>query len=381
MVAGADTRRRHGKRTVADAVGVAPEVGRVRVYVVGGIASDAGAEENRSDVMDRMMRGLGRQLATARFPLVACSPYEGSVDLAVLQGWSEMASHDPGRGDPRVEMHCPDDPVVVRAVAGVRDTLGLADLQIFRHPPSRRPDGSLDRTYSWLLAQLNAMDRCDAIVALGGSPTGSARLLLQLASTRRVPVIPLGHLGGAAAEHLERHRYELRDMLGSGFDELSGPREPTSYRVLLEGLVDRASIGGHRDEDRNFFISYARERPAEADLVEMTLRRRNRAVYRDEHAFEPGSGLLAAIAEGIHAVDVFLALWCREYACSPWCNDELEAALDRAAHGALRVVILDLDGTRIVPRRARGLIAHPSRSRPEIEALLLRLVEARPPRS
>lgn len=81
-------------------------------------------------------------------------------------------------------------------------------------------------------------------------------------------------------------------------------------------------------EEREVFISYARKRPHEADYIETLLRRRNISVFRDESEFGAGEDIPIQIEEHIHRANTFIAVYCTEYACSPWCYDELELALD-----------------------------------------------------
>lgn len=110
-------------------------------------------------------------------------------------------------------------------------------------------------------------------------------------------------------------------------------------------------------------------------MVEMTLRRRNYEVFRDEHAFECGRDLVTEINNHIHRANVFIALWCREYACSPWCYDELDLALDRAEAREMRLWLLCLDNTRIVPPKARKIITHKCEDRAGLESKILQLLD------
>lgn len=346
----------------------------MKIFVIGGlVAEDAINHDQQQLKLSGLMYRLGRELAEARFTPIACSLRQDSADFEVLRGWAS-ASHGPSFEGDCPELHYPDIPGLTDTVVKARDALGLASLKLFGHPAFRLADGEVEGTNSWLFAQLSAMERCSAAVAIGGNLGRSASLLLQLAASRRFPVLACGHLDGAAGAYLDGHRYELQDRLGDAFEELKGPEEPKAFCALIRQLVSpsRAGAGTHGASPR-FFISYSRSRPGDADYVEMSLRRRNCVVYRDDRDFEPSGDIVSEIRENIHRANVFLALWCQEYACSPWCNDELDIAFERAAGGGMRVILLDLDGTRVVPRRARTLINHPARTRPEIEALLGRL--------
>ena len=84
---------------------------------------------------------------------------------------------------------------------------------------------------------------------------------------------------------------------------------------------------------------------------------------------------MARISEAIHQADVVVVAWCREYACSPWCFDEFELALDRHAEGKTALWIFSLDGTRMVPKRARDLIFYNVTTREELEGRVLQLLQ------
>jgi TIR domain len=143
---------------------------------------------------------------------------------------------------------------------------------------------------------------------------------------------------------------------------------------LVEALASRKRAKPRQAPPPCFFISYARARPEEADFVEAILRRRDCLVVRDEKDFGAGRPLPGEIVEHIHQASVFVALWCKEYACSPWCFDELDLALERRETGALTLWLLQIDDTRIVPPAARGLISYWLSTRDELEGRVLKLL-------
>ena len=117
-----------------------------------------------------------------------------------------------------------------------------------------------------------------------------------------------------------------------------------------------------------------RSRPQEADLIEMILRRRGLEVLRDEQEFRPGSPLEGEIREYINKCDYFIAIWCAEYACSPWCFDELGLAIDRLAAEKLHLWIMRVDKTEIVPPAARKLLYYKVDGRSELEKRIIELL-------
>lgn len=213
------------------------------------------------------------------------------------------------------------------------------------------------------------------MIALGGKPSSSANLLLLLAEARHRNVLPLTFLGGAAAQAFQRRQYELEDYLGdriAAFNDLSRIGE---VMALADKLVGGRRAHSKRETPCTFFISYARSRPQEADFVEMFLRRRSFTVLRDEHDFGAGHAIPSEIRENIHRANVFVAIWCREYACSPWCYDEFDLALERHKAGGLSLWILCVDETRIVPPLARDLVNYPARTREDLEGQVSKLLD------
>lgn len=314
------------------------------------------------------MRELGKFLASRGHDLVLCSPYERSMDLEILRGVAD-AEHRP-----RIEMHFPETPENLAAVRKVLLDLNLP-VQEFGHAadPTATEQGM---RYAWLLSQLSALDSAHVVIAAGGNPFGSANMLLHLAEARRCPILPFGHLGGAAARCLERQRYTLDDKLGPLRSWLLSPSPIEEVAEALERLCAPARADSQLPvQPSRFFISYARARVAEADLVETLLRRRDHAVFRDDQAFDPSAELSQEIDRAVRSSHVFVALWSSEYACSPWCHDEMMLALELRAAGKLALWLLQLDDTRVVPPGARKLISHPCRNRTEISSTVLKLLD------
>lgn len=118
----------------------------------------------------------------------------------------------------------------------------------------------------------------------------------------------------------------------------------------------------------------ARKRPHEADYIETLLRRRNISVFRDESEFGAGEDIPIQIEEHIHRANTFIAVYCTEYACSPWCYDELELALDLREKNQIDIWLICVDDTRIVSKRARNLMFYKTHSREDIEGKILKLI-------
>ncbi len=339
----------------------------MKIFIIGGTTVDREYDEyhDEIEVLHATMPSLGQKLLNRGHEILICSPFQGSADFEIVSGTCQSNSIKTHS----IEFHYPEIEDVKEEIKKLCTKLSLT--------PSLFPYSAPEPfTYSWLLAQLRALDRSHAVIAVGGKPDKSANLLLLLAEGRRNAVLPLTFLGGAAALSFQRRRYELGDRLGEEYIHLLGEQNSIHEIVpLIERLVSELSTPSGKKKPNNFFISYARNRPAEADFVEMTLRRRNYSVIRDERDFSAGHSITREISENIYRTDVFVTLWSQEYACSPWCFDELDLALKLNQEGRLQLWLLCLDETRMVPPMARKLVNYPARTREELEDRILTLLE------
>jgi hypothetical protein len=347
----------------------------MKVFVIGGVVlpdSDVGYEAQKQ-LVDRTMQRLGADIVRTGHELVVCSPFPGSADVSAVRG--AVAASKTRRKPPVIDIHYPEHPDIESKI----DELDR-DLRIRTHRYADRvpldASGKIDPQYGWLLSQITAMERSQVTVGLGGRVGRAASLLFGVAQSRRKIVLPLAFLGGAASAAFQARRYELEDRLKKRIAVLQDSTQIDKVIGVLETIAGPARKDSRPDKKRVFFISYARTRPQEADFVEMTLRRRGLDVFRDEHDFGAGKKVQTEIIEHIHQAEVFVVIWCKEYACSPWCYDEFEIALKRHKAGSLSSLwILQVDETRIVPPAARELIYYQVESRNSLEGRLLWLLE------
>jgi hypothetical protein len=340
----------------------------MKVFIIGGVTVKRGTSEFDDEVvvLKETMGILGAELVSHGHEPVVCSPFPDSADFYLLQGIAASSTSS----DAAVSIHYPELPAVD---AALKDLLAELDLpNVTRFPCSvGSGSGSTEAIqYAWLLAQLNAMDSSAGVITVGGKPSGSLNLLFHLADARNKRVLPLTFLDGAAQNHFDVAYWDLRDLIPNEISALGDPSSITSVPSILETLL----TGNQGNEECTFFISYARARPNEADYVETLLRRRNHVVYRDEEDFEPSADTQAEIIKNIKRANIFVALWCREYACSPWCFDELEMGLDRHSKGLAELWIFCVDETRIVPKAARTLNYYTANSREKLEGKILFLL-------
>ena len=352
----------------------------MRIFVIGGLTDTSSDDEYRAqqDVLDDTMGKFGAAVAQAGHDLLVCSPFPTSADRCAVHGvMRELASRC--EAGPQVEFHFPESPNVRDEIGKLTGAFNHQLIRLLAHPLMLNDQGQPQWEYSWLLAQLAAMDRSQAIVCIGGRLQGASSLLLILAESRRKNVVPLSYLGGAAAQSYQRRRFELEDRLGDRVAILLQKQRILEVVSVVEELSTSQRGKAGKTQSLRFFISYPRSRPGEADFVETVLRRRNFVVYRDERDFGAGKNVQGQIEENLHRADIFVAIWCSDYACSPWCYDEFDLALARSKTGRLTLWIMNVDDTRIVPPAARALVSYRCRTREELERHLLHLIERAAP--
>lgn len=357
----------------------------MRVMVIGGVPDEETAEGSGGAPDEKAPKGphavrtrldglsmeFGAALARRGHELIACSPQAGTFDCGAVRGALAAELNT------RIHLHFPSGRALEEEWA--RLTRGARNVRRFSHPAPTSESG----TYTaWLFAQMRALEDAEVVVGLGGKQERTAHLILLMAESRGRLVVPSPLLGGAAERSFSRQYHALRDALGEeGLEKLEhGSEGGSGFLELVERAAVRRLQGERKtprgNTPRTFFISYPREHHATADAIEVALRRRGHVVYRDEDAFPPSAPIPSSIRDWIYRADVFVALWSMEYACSPWCHDEMETALDRADEGRMQVWLLRLDDTRVVPPRARSIPHFDVRGRPQavavVESLLAR---------
>lgn len=347
----------------------------MKIFSIGGITVEPspGTEgQNQLIALQKAMRTAGRSLARSGHDLLVCSPFDGSIDAELVRGAAEVGLST----STKIEFYYPNSENVARQLDALHASVGKLSLVKFPQQPPSDESNEDARRHAWLLCQLTAMERCNLILAVGGKLTGPMSLLLLLAESKRKSILPLRFLGGAAEKCFERKQYEMQDCLGAGqIPLLSDPEVVYTLDALVNAVVNKTSKNLSKGTPPTFFLSYAKARPGDADFVEMVLRRRNLFVMRDDKDFSPGSPLPSEIRDYIHRADVFIAIWCKEYACSPWCFDELDLAIDRSRTGAQVVLLLNVDNTRVVPPKAREIVSYPATSREQLEAEIIRFLD------
>src|SRR5437762_6554976 len=84
----------------------------MRVMVVGGVVRPPSQDGHADElcVCQAQAARIGQVLALAGHDIAVCSPFDGSADVAVMEG---VSGADSGSRDISVELHCPDTPRVL----------------------------------------------------------------------------------------------------------------------------------------------------------------------------------------------------------------------------------------------------------------------------
>jgi hypothetical protein len=286
----------------------------MKVFIIGGSSGDA---ENDAKLKP-FCENLGELLGNSEHQIILCSEHESSADRSVIEGLRKSTGY---HTDKKVIVHRPDDSFVREKWRALEKDIGLLNPEYHSHkgPELTSKEG---RTLAFLLCQIQALNDCDVVVSMGGREDGSAVLLLAIAREQGRMIIPYRFMEGASERVYNQIEGELRARLGLNLvEKLSEPNEGSS--VFLEIL---GRLGGKYSGTQRIFLSYAWKCSEYADSVEVFLRRLNNVtVFRDERDVNHGESINQKIEKEIQfECNVFIALWCREYAESPYCHDELE---------------------------------------------------------
>lgn len=332
------------------------------VFVIGGETGETADVEAERPLLNMASTKLGAALARAGAHLVICSPFPDSADYYVAMGYADA------KVGGVVHFHSPTHSKVDEKRKLLRKTLGKPGLTIqeWRYPGPETEEGD-SWFQSWLLAQLQALERADVVVALGGKVSKTANTLLHLAEAKGLPIIPFAFWGGAAGRAYQRRNWE---RLNPGFDasilnSADGVDQVVSIanRLMLD-RVKRVTMGGSRP--KSVFISVAKQDAAVGAALEGVLKSQGIEAISGDGEIVSEQMIPATIEQALRRSDIVAILWSRSYAQSPWCYDELSLALSLEALGAMKVWLFNLDDSPIVPTQARKLPALSLRS---VEAL------------
>lgn len=345
------------------------------VFVIGGETGETEHPDFEASCLQSACLELGKALAKGGVRMIVCSPFPDSADCYTVRGYSRSGLSG------EIEFHSPDHPDVDKAHEALKKVLGkgIAKINIFRHPGYEDDDS---RFQGWLLAQLKAVDRADVVVAIGGKISKTASTLLHLAEDRGIPIVPYTFLKGAAQRAFDR----------SGWNKLH-PKIDAAILNSEDGIDKVIEIANQLLMDKlayknislsapnGVFISRAKEDAVIADKLMKYLNASGFDVLLGDGTISPHQMAQASIEQAIQKSDIFVLLWSKYYALSPWCYDELALSLEQSKNRGTVIWLFCLDDTPIVPKGARKLRPIRVNSADELlrvtKELLLPPIEAR----
>jgi hypothetical protein len=319
-------------------------------------------------------RNIGGKLAIKAVQILICSPYQDAIDPHIIDGIKKVKNIKLN-----IEAHYPNTEKNELAWDNVLDGLPPSiRISKFRHEAPVNDQLNTIK-YAWLYCQMQAVSKADFVIVIGGKIAGSSNLLVRIAEAQNKGIIPLPKFGGVGQLFFAKKRFQLKDDWGAkNFNVFEQCKKPAKIiDIIVDASKDkRFELIKSKKKEISFFISYSKERPTDADFVEMMLRRRNHEVLRDDTEIRPSQDIPAALKESIHRSDVFVFLWCKESACSPWCYDELNLALKSHHEREGKALwIFKLDETRIIHPDARNLLSYQTNSREKLAERIISLLE------
>jgi len=320
------------------------------VFVIGGIAGETKDSDAELPRLHNASLKLGRTLANAGAQLVICSPFPDSADYYTAMGYGE------GKGSRVIHLHSPRHAKVMEKRQLLGETLGREGLVIkdwsYPGPESDDPESW---SQAWLLAQLQALEKADVVVALGGKVSKTANTLLHLAEARSLPIVPFAFLGGAARRAFTRRDWK---RLNPGLDAsiLEGDQGVERTVEIANRLItDRMARTSEYTHPKTVFLSFARKDSMVANALISFLKDRGLEVLTGDNEFRTDQLVGASIEQAILKSNICVILWSQNYALSPWCYDELALAIDRHSLGQMEIWFFNLDDSMVVPTQARKL--------------------------
>jgi hypothetical protein len=336
-------------------------------FVLGGVTGEAEDPGLERRALETFCHRLGATIAKAEVDLVICSPFADAADFLVLRGYVEA------EGAGTVHMHRPRYTDVDRRYAQLRVELGRSAVERIRswYYPGPEKDSPDALGQAWVLCQLMAMEHADVIIAVGGKPARTASTILHLAEARHKPIVPFAFLGGAAERAFLRRDWEdIYPWLDAS--QLMDKNAVGSAMTIAEQMV----MARVRQSDRRqgppsaVFVSRARPDAWFARALDDYLSTTGLTVLFGERELPPDQTVEAAIEDAVRKSDLFIVLWSKSYAASRYCYDEIQLALRRHRAGEMRLWMINLDGSDVVPAEARDLVTLMARTPEDVVAVV-----------
>ncbi len=321
------------------------------VLVIGGETGETKHPDFEKASLTTACQELGKFLAKAGVRMLVCSPFTDSVDFYAVRGYARSGFVG------QIEFHSPNHPDVKEGHRILKEVFdkSKAEIEHYYHP-GYEDDAS--RFQAWLLSQLKALDKAEMVIAIGGRISNTASTVLYLAEDRGLPIVPYTFLKGAAQRAFARSGWEkLHPKIDPAILE-SEDGVSKVIEIANQLLIDKVSSESKMlSAPETVFISRAKEDADLADKLSRELKKARIKVLMGDALFQEHQGIEAAIERDIQESDLFIILWSKNYALSPWCYNELESALEHLRNEQLVIWLFTLDDTPILPRKARKLRA------------------------
>jgi hypothetical protein len=339
------------------------------VYVVGGVTGETEYPDHEMAELGDLCRQLGQAIAQSGAELIVCSPFPDSADMYTVMGYVRS-----GIGG-TIHFHSPDHPEVKQKRTQLEKMLGPSATKFIDwYYPGPETNDAWGQ--AWLLSQLQALERADLVVAIGGRLSKTANTLLHLAENRKIPLLPFAFLGGVARRAFQRRNWD-RSYPGLDYKLLDNKNSISSVMDIANRLViSRFHQSGTGEQPpKTLFISRAKPDAKYANSLATYLKDAGYLPLFGDEEVSNERMVQPTITDALLKADVAVILWSRSYATSTWCNDELEFALERLQASRLQIWIFNLDGSDVVPRGARGLPQLVTRTSAELVKAVRELLE------
>jgi len=318
-----------------------------KVFVIGGITQETDYQGFEQPKLAHACAELGKAIATSGADLLICSQFPDSADIYTATAYA-------GNRGKNIHIHSPRNPASIGKLNELKNMLGQNSTKFIEwYYPG--PDDDESWSPAWLLCQLQALEAADVVVAIGGRLSNTTSTLLHIAEARRIPIIPFSFLGGAAKRAFERINWP-QSYAHIDYTQLS---QESGVSKVME-IANQLIIGGVTNQSpnktpHNFFVSRARPDAEFGDALCKRLTAEGLNPMLGDDQVRNDRMVQPAIEEALLRTDVFIVLWSGSYAKSRWCYDELHFAFSRAATCDLQIWLFNLDGSDVVPAKARFL--------------------------
>lgn len=338
-----------------------------KVFVIGGVTEETNYPDFENTELASICARLGEAIAKAGAELLVCSLFPDSADIHSATAYVRVGSGG------TIHFHSPRHPSSREKLSELKKMLGRNSTKFVEwcYPG---PENEDSWSPAWLLCQLQALETADVVVAIGGRLSNTTSALLHIAEARRIPIVPFEFFGGAAKRAFDRIDWE-RSYPNVDYKLLLDKNQVGKVIEIANQLVsDRIVEKSAGRSPTKFFVSRARLDSMFADAVCNRLKLEGFVTILGDDQVTDNRMVQPAIEDAILSADVCIVLWSESYAKSRWCYDELHFAMQRAAAGALQIWLFNIDGSDVVPAKARTLPQILTRSPIELVGSVMDLI-------